>query len=64
MFGSPRSNGLPDLRGITDFRNEWDLRLYDEVPMDLSVDMGAGTSDLQLAGLSLTGLDVSLGAGE
>ena len=32
--------------------------------MDLNVDMGAGTSDLQLAGLSLTGLDVTLGAGE
>jgi hypothetical protein len=33
------------------------------VPMDLSVDMGAGNSDLQLAGLSLTGLDITLGAG-
>jgi hypothetical protein len=32
--------------------------------MDLSVDMGAGTGDLQLAGLSLTRLDVSLGAGK
>jgi hypothetical protein len=32
--------------------------------MDLSVDMGAGTSELQLAGLPLTGLDVNLGAGE
>ena len=59
----PDVKGLPDLRGITDFRNEWDLRLNDEVPMDLSVDMGAGTSDLQLAGLPLTRLDVTLGAG-
>jgi len=59
----PDIKGLPDLRGILDFRNEWGLRLYDEVPMDLSVDMGAGTSDLQLAGLSLTGLKVSFGAG-
>lgn len=60
----PEPRGLPDLRGITGYRNEWNLRLYDEVPMDLSVDMGAGTSDLKLAGLSLTRLDVSLGAGE
>jgi CubicO group peptidase (beta-lactamase class C family) len=60
----PDVEGLPALRGITDYRNEWGLRLYDEVPMDLSVDVGAGASDLQLAGLSLTGLDVSLGAGE
>ncbi len=55
--------GMPDLRNITDYRNDWDLRLYDEVPMDLKVDVGGGSSNLQLAGLSLTGLDVSLGAG-
>jgi hypothetical protein len=60
----PTGNGLPDLRNITDYRNEWSLRLYEGAPMDLSVNVGAGTSDLQLAGLSLTGLDVSLGAGE
>ena len=60
----------PDVRGyrtpqdIKDFRNEWDLRLNNDVPMNLSLDMGAGTSDLQLAGLSLTGLDVTLGAGK
>jgi hypothetical protein len=60
----PNTDGLPDLRGITGFRNEWDLRLDDSVPMDLSVDVGGGVSDLQLAGLSLAGVDVSLGAGD
>jgi len=60
----PEINGLTSLRDITDFRNEWNLRLYDQVPMDLSVDAGAGSGDLQLAGLSLTGLDISLGAGD
>ena len=59
----PDVNGWPSWIGISDFRNEWGLRLYDEVPMDLSVNMGAGTSDLKLAGLSLTGLDVTMGAG-
>ena len=59
----PDIKGFPSLLGILDFRNEWGLRLYDGVPMDLSVDMGAGTSDLQFAGLSLTKLDVTLGAG-
>jgi len=63
VIGQPEAKGLPDLRGITDYRNEWDLRLNNEVPLDLSVDMGAGTGDLQLAGLSLTGLDLNLGAG-
>jgi len=57
-------NGFSSLQGITGYRNEWNLRLYDKVPMDLSVDLGAGAGDLQLAGLSLTGLDVSLGMGE
>jgi hypothetical protein len=60
----PNAEGLPALQGITDFRNEWDLRFNDEVPMDLRLDMGAGTSDLQLADLSLTGLDINLGASE
>ena len=60
----PNSKGLSALTGITDYRNEWGLRLSDEVPMHLSVDVGAGSSNLNLAGLSLTGLDISLGAGE
>jgi D-alanyl-D-alanine carboxypeptidase len=60
----PDANGLPGLRNITDFRNEWSLRLYDGVPMDLKVNVGAGTSDLQLVGLSLRRLNVILGAGE
>jgi hypothetical protein len=59
----PDGKGLSNLRGVTDYRNEWGLRLNDAVPMDLRVDVGGGTSDLQLAGLSLTRLDVSLGAG-
>ena len=59
----PDVSGMPAVPGITNFRNEWGVRLYDGVPMDLSVDMGAGASNLQLAGLSLTGLKVSLGAG-
>lgn len=45
-------------------RNEWDLRLNDEVPTDLIVKMGAGESDLDLDSLTLTGLDLEMGAGE
>lgn len=63
VISQPGNEGLPDLRGLTDFRNEWDLRFNDEVPMHLRLDIGAGNSDLQLAGLSLIGLDISLGAG-
>lgn len=64
VLWQPENEGLPDLRGITDFRNEWALRLNDQVPMDLRVEIGAGASELRLAGLSLTGLDITLGAGE
>lgn len=60
----PNTRGLPVLEGITDFHNEWSLRLSDGVPMDLRVKLGAGAGNLELAGLSLTGLDISLGAGE
>ena len=63
VIRQPEIDGVPVLQGITDFRNEWNLRLFDQVPMDLSVDVGAGTGELQLAGLSLTGLAVNLGAG-
>lgn len=56
--------GPSSLQGITGYRNEWDLRLNNDVPMTLSVDLGAGSSNLQLAGMSLTGLDITLGAGE
>ncbi len=57
------SSGFPALQAITDFRNDWDLRFDDGVPMDLKVEMGAGASDLDLTGLSLTRLHVILGAG-
>jgi uncharacterized protein DUF2154 len=60
----PDTHGLPVLQGISNFHNEWSLHLADNVPMDLSVDLGAGTGNLKLAGLSLTGLEVSLGAGD
>ena len=45
---------MPVLENIKEFQNEWRLRLNDEVPMDLTVDMGAGSATLQLGGLSLT----------
>jgi hypothetical protein len=57
-------NGPSSLQGITGYRNEWNLHLSNKVPMDLSVDLGAGVSNLQLAGLPLTNLNVTLGAGE
>jgi hypothetical protein len=64
IIRQPEVKGLLALGDIADFRNEWSLGLNNEVPMDLSVNVGAGTSELQLADLSLTGLDINLGASE
>ena len=60
----PETNGMPILAGITDVRNEWGIHLSNEVPMELSVEVGAGTSNLKLSDLSLSGLDITLGATE
>ena len=45
-------------------RNEWEIRLNDELPTDLVVQMGAGESDLDLDSLTLTGLKLQMGAGK
>jgi hypothetical protein len=52
-----------DLPITGDARNEWDIAFNDEVPTNLSVQMGAGESDLDLDSLTLTGLDLEMGAG-
>jgi hypothetical protein len=64
IIWEPGNEGQINWQGMTDFRNEWSLRFNNELPMDLSVEIGAGSGDLQLADLSLTGLDISVGAGE
>lgn len=64
VVSQPETKGMPSLLGVTDFRNEWGLHLGNDVPMDLSVDMGAGTSNLKLSGLQLSGLDITLGAAQ
>jgi uncharacterized protein DUF2154 len=45
-----------------DARNEWDIRLNNELPLGFKVQSGAEESDL--GSLTLTDLDLSMGAGE
>ena len=52
-----------NLLGLDDARNEWDIRLNNGVPTNLSIEMGAGENDLRLGSLSLTALDLQMGAG-
>ncbi len=56
--------GIGSLFDLDDYRYEWDLRLNEDVPMEMKVAVGAGRSDLRLGSLSLTSLDVAGGAGE
>ena len=44
--------------------NTWKLRLSNEVPMELDVDIGAGRSELNLAKIDLTRLRLNIGAGQ
>jgi hypothetical protein len=54
-------------RGLTlsnQVRNEWDLRLSNQVPLSLNVDAGAYKGSYELGGLRLRGLSVNQGAAE
>lgn len=44
-------------------KNDWRVRLNDDIPMDITVKMGAGESRLKLGDLKLRGVEVKLGAG-
>jgi hypothetical protein len=45
-------------------KNEWDLRLNNEIPMDVIVHFGAGEARLNLGSLSLRSVEMEIGAGE
>jgi hypothetical protein len=45
-------------------RNNWTLRMANDIPIDLSVNMGAGHDDLRLRDMNVTRLEVNMGAGE
>jgi len=49
---------------VGEARNEWEVRLNDEVPTDLVVEMGAGESNLDLDSLTLRGLTLHMGSGK
>ena len=45
-------------------RNDWQLRFADNVPMDMNVQIGAGSSNLRLQGLGVKNLAVQAGVGQ
>lgn len=56
----------PPVRGLFagKHENRWDLRLNDRVPLDLRVNIGAGSGKLKLSGMALRRVNVAIGAGE
>lgn len=59
----------PDIERIPfstndEVRYRWELKLNDQVPMDMDLEMGAGDGDVNLGSLALSTLDVKLGAGD
>jgi hypothetical protein len=56
----------PDVENlaIDDYRYEWDIRFAEDVPMDMTIGLGAGRSNLDVADLDLTSLTVNAGAGD
>ena len=44
-------------------KNEWRLKLNDEIPTEFSLHCGAGENRLNLGGLDLRGVEVHIGAG-
>jgi hypothetical protein len=45
-------------------KNQWELRLNEDVPMDINVKLGAGEGRLELGNTALHNLDIEVGAGE
>lgn len=45
-------------------RNDWNIQLSSQTPMELTVNMGAGRAELTLGGLALSRLELNIGAGE
>jgi hypothetical protein len=59
-----RQPDVDSVSALESYRYEWDLRLNDQVPMDLHVALGAGEGTLEVGDLTLSRLDVEVGAGQ
>lgn len=60
IIQQPKNRGTP----TGNFSNEWDLRLNNNVPMDMNIDLGVGEADIELSNLNLTSLNIDMGVGD
>ena len=63
-FGNLTINQQSSNRFMSNSDNIWKLKLDNETPIDLEVDMGAGKGELNLSKLDLTRLQLNIGAGQ
>ena len=62
MLMQPESQGIHGNYGNVKY--DWNLQFSNSTPLDFSIEMGAGRSELNLSGLSLDGFSMEAGAGE
>ena len=56
--------GLMNKIKIGELKNEWNLTLTEDIPIDLRVNSGASDTNLDLKGLNIKELDVNAGVGD
>lgn len=55
--------GIASLAELAKYRSQWDLKLNEDVPMEMTIDLGTGPSTLSLGALTLSRLNIEGGAG-
>ena len=63
LVGSESDEFALDLQ-VKEIRNEWQLGLAKNVPLNLTIDVGASRGELKLGGLTITELELTVGAAE
>jgi hypothetical protein len=58
-----RVEGFP-LGEYEDVRSEWDLIFNDDIPIDMTLSLGAARGDIDLRGMALSSLNLEVGAGD
>jgi hypothetical protein len=54
----------PNKSSVGNSVNEWTLRMGSQTPLEMNVNLGGGTADLDMSSLPLQSADVNVGAGE
>ncbi|MDP5274763.1 toast rack family protein [Chengkuizengella axinellae] len=59
-----QDDGKFGINNIGDVQNNWDIKLTNEIPIDLQIDAGVSDTELDLRGLQLNNLKIDAGVGD